>query len=95
MCWRRHPRRKAQVIVTFNEADFRPTRWPASTSWRSIRTRSCAVLVDLNPAIVRARVAQMLQRWRQPPNTPEAFIGAIGAHRFACRRGAEELFAAG
>lgn len=33
--------------------------------------------VDLQPALVRARIQQMLQRWRQPPATPEAFIDAL------------------
>ena len=70
-------RAKAQVIVTFNEADF-----PAATlAGFDIVVQHPDVflrhLVDLNPATVRARVQQMLQGWRQPPNTPEAYIGAL------------------
>lgn len=89
-------RAKAQVIVTFNEADF-----PAATlAGFDIVAQHPDVflrhLVDLNPAIVRARVAQMLQRWRQPPNTPEAFIGALERTGLPEAAAAlRELFAAG
>lgn len=89
-------RAKAQVIVTFNEVDF-----PAATlAGFDIVVQHPDLflrhLVDLNPAIVRARVVQMLQRWRQPPNTPEAFIGALercGLPEAAAAL--RELFAAG
>lgn len=70
-------RAKAQVIVTFNERDF-----PAETlAGFDVVAQHPDVflrhLVDLQPALVRARVEQMLQGWRQPPNTPEAFIDTL------------------
>lgn len=89
-------RAKAQVIVTFNEADF-----PAATlAGFDIVAQHPDVflrhLVDLNPAIVRARVVQMLQGWRQPPNTPEAFIGSLERTGLPEAAAAlRELFAAG
>ena len=89
-------RAKAQVIVTFNEADF-----PAATlAGFDIVVQHPDVflrhLVDLNPATVRARVQQMLQGWRQPPNTPEAYIGALERTGLPEAAAAlRELFAAG
>lgn len=70
-------RAKAQVIVTFNERDF-----PAETlAGFDIAAQHPDVflrhLIDLYPVIVRTRVEQMLQGWRHPPNTPEAFIGTL------------------
>jgi predicted nucleic acid-binding protein len=70
-------RAKAQVIVTFNERDF-----PAETlAGFDVVAQHPDVflrhLVDLQPALVRARIEQMLQRWRLPPNTPETFIDAL------------------
>lgn len=67
----------AQVIVTFNEADF-----PAATlAGFYIVVQHPDVFLrhlgDLNPATVRARVQQRLQGWRQLPNTPGAYIGAL------------------
>lgn len=89
-------RAKAQVIVTFNESDF-----PADTlAGFGIVAQHPDIflrhLVDLKPAIVRARVVQMLQAWRQPPNTPEAFIGALERTGLPEAAAAlRELFAAG
>jgi len=70
-------RAKAQVIVTFNERDF-----PADTlAGFDLAAQHPDVflrhLVDLQPALVRVRIEQMLQGWRQPPNTPDAFIDAL------------------
>jgi len=70
-------RAKAQVIVTFNERDF-----PAETlAGFDVVAQHPDVflrhLVDLQPALVLARIEQMLQRWRLPPNTPETFIDAL------------------
>jgi predicted nucleic acid-binding protein len=70
-------RAKAQVIVTFNERDF-----PADTlAGFDVVAQHPDVflrhLVDLQPAQVRARIEQMLLGWRQPPNTPEAFIDTL------------------
>lgn len=89
-------RAKAQVIVTFNEADFPADTLAGFDIVAQHPDLFLRHLVDLNPAIVRARVAQMLQGWRQPPNTPEAFIGAlerIGLPEAAAAL--RELFAAG
>ena len=89
-------RAKAQVIVTFNEADF-----PAATlAGFGIAAQHPDLflrhLVDLNPATVRARVIQMLQGWRHPPNTPEAYIGALERTGLPEAAAAlRELFAAG
>lgn len=63
--------------MTFNERDF-----PAETlAGFDIVAQHPDVflchLIDLYPAIVRTRVLQMLQGWRYPPNTPEAFIGML------------------
>lgn len=70
-------RAKAQVIVTFNERDY-----PADVlAGFDIAAQHPDVflrhLIDLNPVTVRARVEHMLAGWRQPPNTSEAFIGAL------------------
>ncbi|HEX7639868.1 MAG TPA: PIN domain-containing protein [Burkholderiaceae bacterium] len=70
-------RAKAQVIVTFNERDF-----PADTlAGFDIVVQHPDVflrhLVDLAPAIVRARVETMLGNWRRPPNTPDSFIATL------------------
>lgn len=52
--------------------------------------------MDLNPAVVRARVEQMLQGWRKTSNTPEAFIGALERTELPEAAAAlRELFAAG
>lgn len=70
-------RAKAQVIVTFNVRDF-----PAETlAGLGVEARHPDVflrrLVDQQPALVRACVEQMLKGWRQPPNTPAAFIDTL------------------
>lgn len=70
-------RAKAQVIVTFNESDFPAATLAGFGLVAQHPDLFLRHLVDLNPAMVRARVEQMLQRWRQPPNTPEAYIGAL------------------
>lgn len=89
-------RAKAQVIVTFNEADF-----PADTlAGFDLVTQHPDVfvrhLIDLAPAVVRTRVERMLEGWDRPPKTPEEFIGAlerIGMPEAAAAL--RELFAAG
>lgn len=89
-------RTKAQVIVTFNEADF-----PAATlAGFDLVAQHPDVflrhLIDLALAVVRARVENMLRSWQRPPNTPEDFIGAlerIGLPEAAAAL--RELFAAG
>lgn len=89
-------RAKAQVIVTFNEADF-----PAATlADFDIAAQHPDVflrhLIDLAPAVVRARVEQMLRGWQRPPNTPEDFIGALERTGLPDAAAAlRELFAAG
>lgn len=70
-------RAKAQVIVTFNESDFPAATLAGFDLVAQHPDLFLRHLVDLNPAVVRARVEQMLQSWRQPPNTPEAYIGAL------------------
>ncbi len=89
-------RAKAQVIVTFNERDF-PTDTLAGfdvvAQHPDVFLRH---LVDLQPALVRARIEQMLQGWRQPPNTPEAFIDALERAGLPDTAAAlRELFSAG
>jgi predicted nucleic acid-binding protein len=89
-------RAKAQVIVTFNESDF-----PAATlAGFDLAAQHPDVflrhLIDLAPAVVRARVEQMLQGWQRPPNTPEDFIGALERTGLPEAAAAlRELFAAG
>jgi len=70
-------RAKAQVIVTFNERDF-----PADAlAGYGVVAQHADVflrhLVNLQPALVRARIEQMLQDWRHPPNTPQTFIHTL------------------
>jgi predicted nucleic acid-binding protein len=89
-------RAKAQVIVTFNERDF-----PADTlAGFDVVAQHPDVflrhLVDLQPALVRARIEQMLQGWRQAPNTPEAFIDTLERAGLPDTAAAlRELFASG
>lgn len=89
-------RAKAQVIVTFNEADF-----PAATlAGFDLVAQHPDVflrhLIDLAPAVVRARVELMLQGWQRPPNTPEDFIGALERTGLPDAAAAlRELFSAG
>ena len=89
-------RAKAQVIVTFNEADF-----PASTlaGFDLVAQHPDLFLrhlIDLAPAVVRARLEMMLQHWQRPPNTPEDFIGALERTGLPEAAAAlRELFAAG
>lgn len=89
-------RAKAQVIVTFNERDF-----PADTlAGFDVVAQHPDVflrhLIDLQPALVRTRIEQMLQGWRQPPNTPEAFIDTLERTGLPDTAAAlRELFAAG
>lgn len=70
-------RATAQVIVTFNESDFPAATLAGFDLAAQHPDLFLRHLVDLSPAVVCARVEQMLQRWRQPPNTPEAHIGAL------------------
>ena len=67
-------RAKAQVIVTFNERDFPSNTLAGFDVVAQHPDVFLRHLVDLQPALVRARIEQMLHGWRQPPNTPEAFI---------------------
>lgn len=89
-------RAKAQVIVTFNERDF-----PAETlAGFDLVAQHPDVflrhLVDLQPALVRARIEQMLQGWRHPPNTPDAFIDTLERAGLPDTAAAlRELFSAG
>jgi hypothetical protein len=89
-------RAKAQVIVTFNERDF-----PAETlaGYGEVAQHPDVFLrhlVNLQPALVRARIEQMLQGWRHPPNTHQTFIHTLERaglpHAAAALR---ELFAEG
>lgn len=89
-------RAKAQVIVTFNERDFPVETLAGFDLVAQHPDLFLRHLVGLNPAVVRARVAGMLQNWRQPPNTPEAFIGALERTGLPEAAAAlRELFAAG
>jgi len=70
-------RAKAQVIVTFNERDFPDTvlgGYDLSAQHPDVFVRH---LIDLNPALVRARVEEMLASWKSPPTTAETFIGFL------------------
>jgi hypothetical protein len=70
-------RAKAQVIVTFNVRDFPADILAGIDVVAQHPDAFLRHLVDLQPALVRARIEHMLQSWRQPPNTPEAFIDAL------------------
>lgn len=89
-------RAKAQVIVTFNERDFAADTlagFDVAAQHPDVFLRR---LVDLHPALVRARIEQMLKGWRQPPNTPGAFIDTLERAGLPDTAAAlRELFAAG
>ncbi len=70
-------RAKAQVIVTFNERDFPPDTLASFDVTTQHPDIFLSHLVDLSPAAVRIRLCAMLSHWRNPPNTPEAFIGTL------------------
>lgn len=89
-------RAKAQVIVTFNEADFPPATLAGFDLVAQHPDVFLRHLIDLAPAVVRARVELMLQGWQRPPNTPEDFIGALERTGLPDAAAAlRELFAAG
>ena len=70
-------RAKAEVIVTFNERDFpEPVLAGYQISPQHPDT-FLRHLIDLAPALVRARVEAMLKAWANPPTTPEEFIGHL------------------
>lgn len=84
------------MIVTFNEVDF-----PAATlaDFDLVAQHPDLFLrhlIDLAPAMVRARVEHLLRGWKRPPNTPEDFIGALERTGLPEAAAAlRELFAAG
>lgn len=89
-------RAKAQVIVTFNECDFPADTLAGFDLVAQHPDVFVRYLVGLQPALVRARIEQMLQGWRKPPNTPEAFIDALERAGLPDTAAAlRELFAAG
>ena len=89
-------RAKAQVIVTVNERDFPPDTLAGVDVVAQHPDVFLRHLVDLQPALVRARIEQMLERWRQPPTTPEAFVDALERAGLPDTASAlRELFAAG
>ncbi|MCC9597761.1 MULTISPECIES: hypothetical protein [unclassified Rubrivivax] len=94
--WTAAVRAKPQVIVTFNERDFPAdtlTGFDVVAQHPDVFLRH---LVDLQPALVRARIDQMLKGWRQPPNTPDAFIDTLERAGLPDTAAAlRELFAAG
>ena len=89
-------RAQAQVIVTFNEKDFPAPELAAFEIAAQHPDVFLRHLIDLNPAIVRARVQAMLAAWKQPPNTAEQFIGFLERSGLPETAAAlRELFAAG
>ena len=89
-------RAKAQVIVTFNEADFPAATLAGFDLVAQHPDLFLRHLIDLAPAMVRARVEHLLQGWKRPPNTPEDFIGALERTGLPEAAAAlRELFAAG
>lgn len=89
-------RAKAQVIVTFNESDFPAATLAGFDLMAQHPDLFLRHLVDLAPAIVRARVERMLTSWQRPPNTPEDFIDALERTGLPEAAAAlRELFAAG
>lgn len=89
-------RAKAQVIVTFNESDFPAATLAGFDLVAQHPDRFLRHLIDLAPAVVHARVAQMLAGWQRPPRTPEEFIGTLERTGLPEAAAAlRELFAAG
>ena len=70
-------RAKAQVIVTFNVSDFPVDTLSAFDLEVWHPDAFLLQLIDLAPDVVRSRVEQMLRGWQRPPNTTDAFIGAL------------------
>lgn len=89
-------RTRAQVIVTFNEVDFPSATLAGFDLVAQHPDMFLRHLIDLAPAVVRARVELMLKGWQRPPNTPEDFIGALERTGLPEAAAAlRELFAAG
>ncbi len=89
-------RARVQVIVTFNERDFTADILAGFDGVAQHPDVFLRHVVDLQPALVCAHIEQMLQRWRQPPNTPDAFIDALERAGLPDTAAAlRELFAAG
>jgi predicted nucleic acid-binding protein len=70
-------RAKAEVIVTFNERDFPEPLLAGYQISPQHPDTFLRHLIDLAPALVRARVETMLERWANPPTAPEEFIGHL------------------
>jgi predicted nucleic acid-binding protein len=89
-------RAKAEVIVTFNERDFPEAVLAGHGISPQHPDTFLRHLVDLSPALVRARVETMLAAWAHPPTAPEAFIGHLERCGLPETASAlRELFAAG